>query len=128
MAPRARTGRAPRSACSGEAFARWQLVPDGPLRTGWTAVVAPVLRDGEPLALKVVRRSVDTDGEPLALRTWAGDGAVRLVAALPSDGMLLLERLDADRDLGALDTDSACEVIGGLLSRCTCRLPRHCRC
>ena len=101
----------------GEAFARWQLVPDGPLRTGWTAVVAPVLREGEPLALKVVRRSVDTDGEPLALRTWAGDGAVRLVAALPSDGMLLLERLDADRDLGALDTDSACEVIGGLLSR-----------
>ena len=49
--------------------------------------------------MKVVRRSVDTDGEPLALRTWAGDGAVRLVAALPSDGLLLLERLDPDVDL-----------------------------
>ena len=41
----------------GEAFERWGLVADGPLRTGWTAVVAPVLRDGEPLALKVVRRT-----------------------------------------------------------------------
>ena len=101
----------------GEAFERWDLVPDGPLRTGWTAVVAPVRRDGEPLVVKVVRRSVDTDGEPLALRTWAGDGAVRLVAALPSDGLLLLERLDAEVDLGSLDTDSACEVIGGLLAR-----------
>ncbi|HYN67684.1 MAG TPA: aminoglycoside phosphotransferase family protein [Ornithinibacter sp.] len=101
----------------GEAFERFDLVADGPLRTGWTAVVAPVRRDGEPLALKVVRRSVDTDGEPLALRTWAGDGAVRLVAALPTDGLLLLERLDPELDLRSLDADSACEVIGGLLSR-----------
>ncbi len=101
----------------GAAFERWGLVADGPLRTGWTAVVAPVVRDGEPLALKVVRRSVDTDGEPLALRTWAGDGAVRLVAARPGEGALLLERLDPARDLGVLDAFAACEVIGGLLAR-----------
>ena len=101
----------------GDAFERWGLVADGPLRTGWTAVVAPVRRDGEPLAVKVVWRTVDTDGEPLALRTWAGDGAVRLVAALPSDGLLLLERLDPEVDLTSIDTDSACTVIGGLLSR-----------
>jgi streptomycin 6-kinase len=101
----------------GESFERWGLVADGPLRTGWTAVVAPVRRDGEPLAVKVVWRTVDTDGEPLALRTWAGNGAARLVAALPSDGLLLLERLDADVDLRTLDADSACAVIGGLLSR-----------
>jgi streptomycin 6-kinase len=109
---------APRAqALLGEAFARWDLVTDGPLRTGWTAVVAPVQRDGERLALKLVRRSRDTDGEPVALRRWAGDGAVRLVAALPSDGMLLLERLDPEVDLTTLDVDTACEVIGGLLSR-----------
>jgi streptomycin 6-kinase len=101
----------------GEAFERWGLVADGPLRTGWTAVVVPVLRDGERCVVKVVRRSVDTDGEPLALRTWAGDGAVRLVAALPSDGLLLLERLDPEVDLGSIDTDSACTVIGSLLNR-----------
>jgi streptomycin 6-kinase len=108
-------GRA--QALLGEAFGRWDLVADGPLRTGWTAVVAPVRRDGEPLALKLVRRSRDTDGEPAALRRWAGDGAVRLVAALPSDGMLLLERLDPEVDLRTLDVDTACELIGGLLSR-----------
>ena len=44
----------------GEAFERWGLVADGPLRTGWTAVVVPVLREGERCAVKVVRRSVDT--------------------------------------------------------------------
>jgi len=100
-----------------EAFERWGLVSDGPLRTGRTAVVAPVRRDGEPLVVKVVWRTVDTDGEPLALRTWAGDGAVRLVAALPTDGLLLLERLDPDVDLLGVDADTACTVIGGLLRR-----------
>ena len=100
-----------------EQFARWDLRADGDVRTGWTAVVAPVTRDGEPLALKVVRPSVDTDGEPLALRHWAGDGAVRLVAAEPSRGALLLERLDPARDLLALDIEEACTVIGSLLAR-----------
>jgi streptomycin 6-kinase len=100
-----------------EAFERWGLVADGPLRTGWTAVVAPVRRDGEPLVVKVVWRTVDTDGEPLALRTWAGNGAVRLVAALPSDGLLLLERLDPEVDLLGVDADTACTVIGDLLRR-----------
>ncbi len=107
--------RAPRLLAEG--FERWGLVADGPVRTGWTSVVAPVLRDGEPLVLKVVRRSTDTDGEPLALRLWDGHGAVRLVAALPSDGLLLLERLDASTDLGALEVETACAVVGGLLSR-----------
>lgn len=107
--------RAPRLLA--EAFERWGLEPDGVVRTGWTAVVAPVLRDGVPLALKVVRRSVDTDGEPLALRHWDGDGAVRLVAAHPAQGLLLLERLDAATDLTTLDADAAVEVVGGLAAR-----------
>ena len=42
---------------------------------------------------------------------------MRLVAALPSDGLLLLERLDPEVDLTSIDTDSACTVIGGLLGR-----------
>ena len=41
---------------------------------------------------------------------------MRLVAALPSDGLLLLERLDADQDLPVW-VDEACEVIGELLGR-----------
>lgn len=107
--------RAPRLLA--DAFERWDLEADGPLRTGWTAVVAPVVRDGVPLALKVVRRSVDTDGEPLALRHWDGEGSVRLVAALPSEGFLLLERLDASTDLCGVDADSAVAVIGAIAAR-----------
>ena len=100
-----------------EQFSRWDLEADGELRTGWTAVVAPVARDGQPLALKLVRPSEDADGEPLALRHWAGNGAVRLVAAEPSRGALLLERLDATRDLSRVDVEEACTVIGSLLAR-----------
>jgi streptomycin 6-kinase len=100
-----------------DALERWGLVVDGAPRTGWTAVVVPVLRDGERLALKVGWPHHDGTLEHLALRTWGGDGAVRLLAALPSDGVLLLERLDGDEDLSEVWVDEACEVVGGLLAR-----------
>jgi streptomycin 6-kinase len=96
---------------------QWDLVPDGPVRTGWTAAVLPVRRGEERLALKVVRPTRDTAGEPLALRHWAGRGAVLLVAADPARGALLLERLDAGRDLSGVDADTACAVIGTLLAQ-----------
>lgn len=100
-----------------EALARWDLTVDGLPRTGWTAVVVPVVRDGEPLALKVTWPHPEGEHEALALRTWAGRGAVRLVAALPSAGTLLLERLDSSTDLTEVWVDEACEVVGGLLRR-----------
>ena len=98
----------------------WALTPtspDTPGMTGWTAVVVPVTRDGEDLVLKVVWPHLEALAEPLALRRWAGDGAVRLVAAEPSRGGLLLEALDPSRDLRAEPVEEACEVIGGLLRR-----------
>ena len=98
-------------------LADWDLTPAGPGLTGWTAVVVPVDRDGEPLALKVVWPHQEAAGEHLALRHWAGRGAVRLVAADPGRGALLLERLDPTRDLREPDIDTACTVIGGLLGR-----------
>jgi streptomycin 6-kinase len=100
-----------------EGLARWGLTVDGGPRTGWTAVVVPVRRGVQRLALKVSWPHPEGALEPLALRTWAGDGAVRLVAALPSDGLLLLERLDAEDDLTAVWADEACDVIGELLGR-----------
>ncbi|QIM20484.1 hypothetical protein G7075_03905 [Phycicoccus sp. HDW14] len=100
-----------------EGLARWDLVVDGPPRTGWTAVVVPVRRGARALALKVAWPHPEGEHEALALRTWGGSGAVRLVAALPSDGLLLLERLDADADLTGVWADEACEVVGGLLRR-----------
>lgn len=100
-----------------EALDRWRLSVDGEPRAGRTAVVVPVVRDGVPLALKVTWPHPEGQHEALVLRTWNGVGAVRLVAALPSAGALLLERLDAAADLSDLWVDEACEVVGGLLAR-----------
>lgn len=99
-----------------EALARWDLTVDGPPLTGWTALVVPVRRGGERLALKVTWPHPEGRFEHLALGTWNGAGAVRLVAALPSDGLLLLERLDAEQDLTGVRADEACALVGGLLS------------
>lgn len=100
-----------------EALARWDLVVDGAPRTGWTAIVVPVRRGDEPLALKVTWPHTDGAHEHLALRRWGGEHAVRLAAADPAAGTLLLERLDADRDLNALPLDDACREIGSLLGQ-----------
>jgi streptomycin 6-kinase len=95
----------------------WGLEPLGVGRTGWTAVVVPVRRGGEPLMLKLVWPHLEARDEPLVLRHWDGNAAVRLVAADPSRGAMLLEPLDATRDLLSVDVDTACEVLGGLLRR-----------
>lgn len=96
----------------------WRLRPTGAPMTGWTAVVVPVRRhDGSTAMLKVCWPHLESAGEHLALRRWAGDGAVRLLAADPGRGALLLEALDATRDLGPVWIDEACEVLGGLLRR-----------
>ncbi|MGB7820431.1 MAG: aminoglycoside phosphotransferase family protein [Ornithinibacter sp.] len=100
-----------------EALSRWDLTVDGMPRTGWTAVVVPVRRGGERLALKVAWPHPEGRVEHLALSTWNGAGAVRLVAALPSDGLLLLERLDPDEDLAEVWSDEACAIVGGLLAQ-----------
>jgi len=96
---------------------RWDLTVDGEPRTGWTAVVVPVRRGEQRLALKVTWPHPEGLHEHLALRHWDGAGAVRLVAAHPADGLLLLERLDADADLREVWIDEACTTIGGLLAR-----------
>jgi len=112
----------------GDALDRWQLTVTGAAMTGWTALVLPVEQDGVPLVLKVVWPHTKSRQEHLALRLWDGEGAVRLIAALPSTGTLLLERLDARRSLdgdgrsggrspGAVDTETACAIAGGLLRR-----------
>ena len=98
-----------------EVLDEWGLEPLGVGRTGWTAVVVPVRRGGEAFALKVAWPHIEARDEALVLRHWAGRGAVRLAAADPSRSALLLEPLDATRDLRDLDADSACEVAGDLL-------------
>lgn len=97
---------------------RWELKVTGPARTGWAAVVFPVVRaDGSLAALKVGWPHEESAAEHTALRIWGGNGAVRLLAADPSRGALLLERLDASRTLMEEDAFTACEIIGELLGR-----------
>lgn len=99
-----------------ELTAQWELIVTGPAMTGWTAIVLPVERDGVPLALKIGWPHRESVAEHLALRHWAGRRAVRLAAADPARGGLLLERLDPTRTLATLPIDAACEQVGIILS------------
>lgn len=111
-----------------EVCADWDLTPDGPPQHGFCALVLPVTgADGVRLMLKLSMDERDNAGEVEALKAWRGLGAVRLEAADPHRGALLLERLGPG-DLNALDPLDACEIVGRLMSRLhvppTPRLPR----
>ncbi|MFD6952698.1 hydroxyurea phosphotransferase [Nocardiopsis sp. TSRI0078] len=98
---------------------RWNLRPTGdrPLH-GAVSLVVPVRRaDTTPAVLKVLPVDQESEGEPRALRTWAGRGAVRLLAHDPANGAMLLEALDPARSLDGVEVDRALTVIGGLLTR-----------
>lgn len=131
-------GRAPDPEVSGDAWLRllpgrieeslhrWDLAPDGPARHGECALVIPVRLQGNDFAasapdrqavLKLTWPHAEARHEHLALRDWGGEGAVRLLAAEPTAGVLLLERLGADRELTSVSILEACEVIGGLFRR-----------
>ena len=122
------TSLAPEGGPSGEAWVEtlpalihefvdeWDLVPDGDVRFGHTALVLPVLRGGERLALKLGWPHRDADHEHLVLQRWSGRHAVRLLAARPARGVLLLEWLDPARDLSGVWVEEACAVIGGVLA------------
>ena len=101
---------------------RWHLtVEDGePVRHGAHAVVVPVRRGGERMALRL---APPEPGVVAALEAWGGDGAVRLVAADEDRGALLLERLDPARSLLDLPPVEAARVVGRLVRRLAVRPP-----
>lgn len=100
------------------ACARWQLTPDGALMNGFCAVVLPVRQaDGHPAVLKLTWVDHETEQEPLALRTYDGNGTVRLLDYDEEIGALLLERLDHTHSLLDEPIDNAIGVIGSLLRR-----------
>ncbi|MFD3917518.1 aminoglycoside phosphotransferase family protein [Streptomyces sp. NPDC058595] len=101
---------------------RWELRRTGPAMHGMCALVLPVERaDGTPAVLKLQDLDGETAGEPVALRLWDGDGAVRLLEYDEASGTLLLERLDAARDLAGVPVREGVAVIAGLLARLTAR-------
>jgi streptomycin 6-kinase len=96
---------------------RWQLAIDGPVASGAVALIVPVARrDGSKAVLKLQPVDDETGGEPAALQAWAGQAAVRLLEHDPSSGAMLLERLDASRDLNTMEDDlAAARIIADLL-------------
>jgi streptomycin 6-kinase len=98
---------------------RWSLRQAGPPAHGMAGVVLPVVRaDGSPAALKLQEPREETTAAVTGLRAWDGDGIVRLLAADPAAGAMLLERLDGDRSLsGVADDAEAMQILAGLLSR-----------
>jgi streptomycin 6-kinase len=99
-----------------ESMAEWDLTLDGDPMHGMCALVLPVRRPDDSLAvLKVTWPHLDAEYEHLALQRWAGHGAVRLLAANPGRWTMLLERLNSGRDLQDVPIDEACAVIGDLL-------------
>lgn len=96
---------------------RWQLAIDGPVASGAVALIVPVgRRDGSKAVLKLQPVDDETRDEPAALQAWAGQGAVRLLEHDPSSGAMLLERLDASRDLNTMEDDiAAAKIIAELL-------------
>ncbi|WAU86648.1 hydroxyurea phosphotransferase [Streptomyces sp. Qhu-G9] len=98
---------------------RWGLRQQGAPMSGRVSVVLPVVcGDGTPAALKLQDVDEETAGEGLALRTWGGDGVVRLLDEDAETGTLLLERLDEDRPLASVpDVMEATAVLAELLAR-----------
>jgi streptomycin 6-kinase len=90
---------------------------DGQAASGAVALIIPVIRqDGSRAVLKLQPVDDETEGEPAALRAWGGRGAVRLLEHDPDSGAMLLERLDASRDLSTMkDGLAAAEIIAKLL-------------
>ncbi len=96
---------------------RWDLAIDGPATHGHCSLVLPVrTTDGGAAMLKVGFPDEESEHEHLALRRWAGNAAVRLLAADPHTRGLLLERLGPG-DLTAVPDAEACRIVAGLYGR-----------
>lgn len=96
---------------------RWRLERDGVVRHGSNALVLPVRRGQEALALRMAPPDDDVAREAATLRFWGGRGTVLLHDADTGRRALLLERLDASRSLQGVDVREAAEVFGALTKR-----------
>jgi streptomycin 6-kinase len=96
---------------------RWGLRLDGEPQHGSNALVLPVRRGDEPLALRLTPPGPDVDDQVEALRFWDGRGTVRLKAADLAAGAMLLERLAMDGSLRALPIGEALAVLGTMMRR-----------
>lgn len=99
-------------------LAEWSLVPDGAAMHGAAGYVLPVLTvEDDEAVLKISYPHPEAEFEHLALRSWAGNGAIRLLRADPHRWAMLLERADSTRTPDDLDPLDACRAIAELYPR-----------
>jgi streptomycin 6-kinase len=92
-----------------ELAVRWGITVGAPFEAHSLSCVAPAVRgDGTRLVLKLSLPETGAAHEALALSVFDGRGAVRLEAADPEQGALLLERAEPGSPLATL-----CEVSDG---------------
>jgi len=103
------------------------LTLDGDPMHGHLGLVIPVRRGDELCVLKVSWVDESTADEAAALAAWDGRGAVRLLAAGPAWGALLLERLNHRRSLMDVGIAEAVVVAGHLLRRLAIAAPGRLR-
>lgn len=96
---------------------RWGLTLDGEPAHGSNALVLPVRRGDERLALRLTPPGQEVSDQVAALRFWDGRGTVRLEAADLAAGAMLLERLAMDGSLRALPIGEALAVLGRMMRR-----------
>jgi len=103
---------------------RWGLRLDGEPQHGSNALVLPVRRGDERLALRLTPPGPEVSDQVTALRFWDGRGTVRLEAADLAAGAMLLERLAMDGSLRALPIDEALDVLGLMMRRLAVPAPQ----
>ncbi len=97
---------------------RYELQLEAPFPNLSYNYVAPARRaDGTAVVLKVGVPRPELTNEIAALRHCAGSGCVRLLAADPACGMVLLERLIPGDDLTALADDAQANAIAAAAMR-----------
>jgi streptomycin 6-kinase len=75
-----------------EVAERWDLEVGQPYDGASVSWVAPAVRDGDDVVLKLQWPHPECEHEAAALVAWAGDGAAALLAHDPARSALLLER------------------------------------
>jgi streptomycin 6-kinase len=101
-----------------ECVAHWRLELAQPFPYAFTSVAIPGRNyDGSDVVLKVRFVDRETEHEPVALRSWNGDGSVLLLDELEERGAMLLERCIPGTSLSDAGSETALEVLIGLLPR-----------
>jgi streptomycin 6-kinase len=99
---------------------RWTLTLAGESLYGAASLVLPVVRkDGTGAMLKLQPLNDENVGEALGLRTWNGDGVVRVLEDDTSTATLLLERLHPQSLSSLPDHVEATRILAELLARLT---------